>query len=359
MAVVYLPTALMLLAPFAALGWGTAQVLWTMLTIGLFTLACCLMWIVASDSSPPVATCLIAFILANSEVVFAFGNAAGVAVSLCAIAVWCLFTGRFAFAGVVCLAASLAIKPHDSAAVWLYLFIVGGPYRKRAVQALIVVCGLGALAVVWTYAVSPHWIQEITSNLAIVSSRGGIADPGPAGSSNGTGGMIISLQSVASVFHDDPTFYNSAAWVLCAPMFIAWLMRTLRAGTSHIEIWLALAALVPLSMLPVYHRPYDAKLLILAVPACAAVWTQGGVRRWVGLLITSAAILVTSDLPSTLLTMPGRQLPTYPIGLSNQILAVALARPVPLVLLAMSIFFVWVYVRQPSQPGTAIGGRPS
>ena len=359
MAVVYLPTALMLLAPFATFGWGTAQVLWTMLTIGIFTLACCLIWIIASDSSPPVATCLIVFILANSEVVFAFGNAAGVAVSLCAIAVWCFFTGRFEYAGVVCLAASLAIKPHDSAAVWLYLFIVGGQLRKRAVQALIVVCALGALAVVWIYTVSPHWIQEIRSNLEIVSARGGIADPGPAGSSNSTGGMIISLQSVASVFHDDPTFYNSAAWLICAPIFIAWLMRTLRAGTSHVEIWLAFAVLVPLSMLPVYHRPYDAKLLILAVPACAAMWAQGGARRWGGLITTSAAILVTSDLPSALLAVLRTKLPAYPVGLSNQILTVMLARPAPLFLLSMSIFYVWVYVRQPSLPGIAIDGRPS
>ena len=100
----------------------------------LFTLACCLIWSIAADYSLPVATCLLALMLANSEVLFAFGNAAGVAISLCAIAVWCFYTGRFAFVGVVFLAASLAIKPHDSAAVWLYLLIAGGAYRKRAVQ---------------------------------------------------------------------------------------------------------------------------------------------------------------------------------------------------------------------------------
>ena len=67
-------------------------------------------------------------------------------------------------------------------------------------------------------------------------------------------------------------------------------------------------------MLPVYHRPYDAKLLLLAVPACAALWAQGGVRRWLGLVTTSAAILVTSDFPSALLVALGRRLPTDPVG---------------------------------------------
>jgi hypothetical protein len=351
MAVVYLPTALLVIAPFAVLGWGVAQALWTILTIGIFTLACCLIWSVAADRSPPVATLLVAFILANLEVVFAFGNAAGVAVSLCAIAVWCFFTERFAFAGVACLAASLAIKPHDSAAVWLYFLMIGGVYRKRAAQILIVVMALGILAVAWTYQVSPHWIQEIRSNIELVSARGGIADPGPTGISYGTGGMIINLQTVFSVFRDDPRFYNLATWVVCGPLFILWLIRTLRAGGSRAEMWLALAVLVPLSMLPVYHRPYDAKLLLLAVPACAAMWARGGASRWLGLLTTSAAIGVTSDLPSTLLTTLIRRMPTSPVGFFNQILAVVITRPAPIILLAMCIFYLWVYVRQPSSRG--------
>jgi hypothetical protein len=284
--------------------------------------------------------------LANSEVLFAFGNAAGVSISLCAIAVWCFYTGRFASIGVVFLAASLAIKPHDSAAVWFYLLIAGGACRKRALQSLLVVAGLGILAVVWMHHVSPHWIQEIRSNLALVSARGGVADPGPAGISNGTGGIIISLQSAFSIFRDHPHFYGPATWVVCGPLFIAWFMRTIRIGAEHAQIWLALAAMVPLSMLPVYHRPYDAKILLLAVPACAVIWAQGGMRRWFALVTTSAAILVTSDLPSTLLVTLGRRVPTNPLGLSNQLIAVVIARPVPLILLAMSIFYVWVYVRQ-------------
>jgi hypothetical protein len=359
MAVVYLPTALLLIAPFAALGWGAAQALWTILTITLFTLACCLIWSIAADYSLPVATCLLALMLANSEVLYAFGNAAGVAISLCAIAVWCFYTERFVFVGAVFLAASLAIKPHDSAAVWFYLLIAGGAYRKRAVQALIVAGGLGILAVVWMHQVSPHWIQEIRSNLELVSARGGIADPGPAGISNGTGGIIISLQSAFSIFRDDPHFYGPATWAVCAPLFIAWLLRTFRNGAAHPQLWLALAAIAPLSMLPVYHRPYDAKILLLAVPACAAIWAQGGVQRWFALVTTSAAILVTSDFPSTLLVALGRRVPTYPVGLSNQLIAVVIARPVPLILLAMSIFYVWAYVRRPSSQGAAIRSRAS
>ena len=346
MAVVYLPTALLLIAPFAVLGWGTAQALWTLLTISLFTIACCLIWKVAADFSPPLAAIMVGFMLANAEVVFAFGNAAGVAVSLCAIAVWCFITERFETAGIVCLALSLAIKPHDSAAVWLWLLIVGGKHRRWAGQSFLVVCGVGILAALWAYQVSPHWLEELHSNLEIVSARGGVADPGPTGMSNGTGGTIINLQAVFSVFRDDPGLYNMAAYAVCALLFIAWLIRTFRGGRSRTEMWLALAALVPLSMLPVYHRSYDAKLLLLAIPACAALWAQGGAQRWVATLTTSAAILVTSDLPSTILTVMSRRIPANPAGFSEQLLTVVVARPAPLVLLAMAMFYLSVYVRQ-------------
>ena len=89
-------------------------------------------------------------------------------------------------------------------------------------------------------------------------------------------------------------------------------------------------------MLPVYHRPYDAKLLILTVPACAALWAQGGARRWLGMLATSAAIGVTSDLPSSLLTMLSESdcQPRPVVGFSDQILTFVIARPAPLILLS-------------------------
>ena len=72
------------------------------------------------------------------------------------------------------------------------------------------------------------------------------------------------------------------------------------------------------------------------------------------LVTTSAAILLTSDIPSAILTTLIRRLPTYPVALSNQILAVVLTRPIPLVLLAMSIFYAWVSVREPSALAAAI-----
>ena len=352
MAVVYFPTALMLVAPFAALGWAAAQVLWTIFTIGLFTFACYEVWRIAADSSPPLAACLLGLMLTNAEVLFAYGNAAGVAVSLCAIAVCCFVRERWVWAGVLCLAVSLALKPHDAGAVWLLLLVVGGSYRKRALQSALVVCVLCIPAILWVSSISPHWIHELRSNLELVSARGGVADPGPSGISNGTGGAIINLQSAVAVFRDEPQFYSSVAYAICAPLFIAWLVGTVRRRREQIDVWLSMAVLVPLSMLPVYHRPYDTKLLMLAIPGCAALWATGGVRRWFGLIITSVALLLTSDIPVTVLAAVAKRFPAYPVGIWNQLVAVLITRPVPLILLAMSVFYLVVYLR-PSYRATA------
>jgi hypothetical protein len=352
MAVVYLPTALLLLAPFAVLSWTAAQGVWTILTIGLFTLACCLVWIIASDSSPPLALCLCAIMLANAEVVFAFGNAAGIAVSLCVIGVCAFVTNRFALAGALCLAMSLALKPHDSFAIWLYFFLVGGFYRKQVLKTLVAVVVLSVPAFLWVAHISPDWIWEFRSNLAVVGAKGGITDPGPGGASNRTGGMIINLQSAASIVHDDPRAYNLVTYAVCAPLFLVWLFATLRTKNAHAQIWLSLASLVPLSLLPVYHRVYDAKLLLLAIPACALIWNRGGPRRWIVLTTTSAAILFTSDIPESLLVMVTKPLPMHPVGLSEKLRVIFLARSIPLLLLAMCISFLWEYFRQSCTPRT-------
>ena len=58
------------------------------------------------------------------------GNALGLVISLCLIAVWCIVEERFAAGGVLCLAVCLMIKPHDAALVWLYFLLAGGTYRS-------------------------------------------------------------------------------------------------------------------------------------------------------------------------------------------------------------------------------------
>jgi heme/copper-type cytochrome/quinol oxidase subunit 2 len=95
-----------------------------------------------------------------------------------------------------------------------------------------------------------------------------------------------------------------------------------------------------------YHRPYDAKLLLLTVPACCLLWDEGRSIRWVALLVSTAAIVSTADIPLTILLTLTRNLHISTMKLSGQILTVVLTRPAPIVLLVMGIFYLWIYVRR-------------
>ena len=339
-----LPTSLFLVAPFAYLPYGTAHLLWMMLMDGSFLVAACLMWDLGAEFNPVVAGALTGFVLANSEVLVIIGNAAAMVVGFCLIAIWCFIKNRLVMIGIVFLALSLAFKPHDAGFVWLYLLLAGGALRKRALQVLVLAIAISVPAILWVSHVAPHWMQELQSNLAATSSRGDLNDPGPSSMGAHTLGMVVSLQTILSEFRDDPGFYNPAAYLIIGPLMLIWAAVTLRSRFSTDKMWIALAAISALSLLPVYHRIYDAKLLLLSIPACAMLWAEGGLIGWLSVGITTLAIVFTSDLPWVIFSMILSQLrPTIP-WLSDSVLNALVVFPAPTALLAMSIMYLWVYV---------------
>jgi hypothetical protein len=341
-----LPTALFLVAPFAFLAWGPAHLLWMFLIASCLTLAAILAWLLAERYESGVSLFLICIVLADSEIILAGGNSAGIAVSLCVVAVWCFLKQRFVFAGVLCMAVSLALKPHDAGLVWLFFLLAGGVYRKRALQTLAVVIALGLPAVLWVSYAAPNWTQELHSNLLEASARGSLNDPGPASISFRSADKIIDLQSVVSVFRDDPSIYNPASYLLCGALLAVWSVSTLRSRLTPARALLALAAIAAFSMLPVYHRQHDAKLLLLTVPACAMLWAEGGLTRWIALLLNTAGIVLTSDIPSASLVILTNNLHFGTVGMLEQIRTVAVMGLAPIVLLALGIFYLWVNVRR-------------
>jgi hypothetical protein len=319
------------------------------------TLAAFLTMDLAGEHAQGVSLFLICILLANSEVLFTVGNTAGIAVSLCVVAVWCFLRGRFLSAGVICLALSLAIKPHDSGLVWLYFLLAGGVYRKRALQTLVVTLLLAAPAIVWVSRVAPEWRSELQANLASTSAHGDISDPGPSSiNRKGAADIIIDLQSVMSVIRDDPGVYNPATYLICGSLLLVWATTTWRrTSTSVPNAAFALASVSALSMLATYHRPYDAKLLLLAVPACTVLWAEGGKVARFALTITTAGVLLTGDIPLAILALITKNLTIPTMGLVAKILLLAILRPAPLILLVVAIFYLCIYARRVSLSKTA------
>jgi hypothetical protein len=343
------PTTLFLVIPLAALPWKFAAPVWMALIAGCFIAACFCLWSFGAGSEPRIYGALIFLIMVNSGQLLSTGNTAGLVVSLAVIATCCFLQERFVPAGIVCLAVALVMKPHDAGPIWLYFLLAGGIHRKRAIQTLALTIAILLAAVLWVSHAAPHWFLELQSNPAASFSSGGVNDPGPS-----TGGgfgvvKVINLQAALSFIRNDARFYNPVAYVVCGALLLAWCVKTLRSGFSRKRSRFALAAISALAMLPTYHRTYDARLLLLTVPACALLWRQRGPIAWWALLLSVAGIIITGDLFWVVLF----QFTRY----SRPSITWAMI-PTPLVLLAVGGFYLWIYLRGVPMSAAAAGESP-
>ena len=60
-------------------------------------------------------------------------------------------------------------------------------------------------------------------------------------------------------------------------------------------------------------------------------------------VINTAGFILTSDIPAVILQILAKQLHIEPFGLSGMMATILLMRPTSLVLLVMSMFYLWVY----------------
>jgi hypothetical protein len=356
---IYFPPAFVFTAPFALLPSGPAQWLWMVLTAGCLILAAILIWDLARDDSLYISLFLICFVLANSEILFATCNVAGIVVSLCVVAVWCFIEERFMPIGVLCLAVSLAVKPHDAGLVWLVFLVAGGVYRKRALQTIAVNAALAVPTIFWVTHIAPHWMQELHSNLLVDLSPGGACDPGLSFSSGNGPSAILDLQSTISVFSDNARIYNPISYVVCGALLLLIAIRVRKSRFTRDSAWLALASIVPLTILVTYHQYVDAKLLLLTVPACAMLWAEGGPIGWLALMMTAAGIVSTGDIALTALQILTSTLQISTARPSGRLLTLVLTRPAPLILLAMAAFYTWAYIRRAPDLESPVGPKCS
>ena len=276
---------------------------------------------------------------------------AGIAISFCVVAVWCFLKKRFVALGVLCLAISLALKPHDTGLVWLYFLLAGGVYRKRALQTLAVFAALSLPVILWVTHVSPHWMQELHSNMSALSVHGGLNDPSPASSGAHGLGMMINLQTALSFFRDDPRFYNPATYLVCGVLLLVWAFTTLRSRVTPAG---------GLAGAGGHCASFHAACLSSAGRCRSSAAYGSGLRHALGRgrpcrrgsrsLVNAAGLVLTGDLTWAIILGPLSNLHLTLSRQAGQILIAALVFPAPLILLAMAIFYLWVYVRRGHKP---------
>ncbi|HZB87557.1 MAG TPA: glycosyltransferase 87 family protein, partial [Terracidiphilus sp.] len=293
---IYPPTALLLTVPFALLPWGPAHFLWMALIAASFTLAAYLIWRVCAGHAPVISGALIGLLLADCGLLLLLGNAAGVAVTFTIIGAYCIVDARFSLIGVLALAIALLYKPHDAGLIWLALLLAGGVWRKRALQTLAVAAAVSIPAFLWVMRVAPGWLTELRANLTGDSAFAALNDPGRASLASRNPNMVIDLQAAVSVFWADARAYNLISAAICAVLLLIWAFITLRRVRTARTLWFAMAVAAPLTMLVSYHRPHDAKLLLLTMPACALLCAARGPAARLAVLVNTLAFLFTGTI---------------------------------------------------------------
>ncbi len=343
---IYPPTAFSVTLPFAMLPFKLAQVFWLLVTAASMIGAGFLMWELSAQYAPLLAGALIGLTLANCELFLAVAGPGGIAIGFCVMAAWCFVRDRFALIGVFLLALSLMLKPHDSALIWLCFLIAGGSYRKRALQTLAVVVGISLPLLAWISYLVPGWLHELGANLAANSAHGALSDPGVSSAAGHGIAMIISLQTIFSFFLDEPGFYNLSSYLVSGVLLAIWLVKMIRSQTSGDGLLFALAAVAPLSMLPVYHRLDDSKVLLLMLPACSLLWRERGAFARLAALVTTFQILLTSAIPWAIFLALIKRVHAPQPGWGTQCVIALQVLPAPLILLVVGVFFLWMYLRR-------------
>jgi Glycosyltransferase family 87 len=287
----YPPSTLLVLFPLALLDYPTAWLIWFLLNGALFVTAVVLVLSLCPRLHRWLATALGAVLLAGSSQLLILAQPSAFAVSTVVIGVYFFLRGQALLLGSILLTLSLAIKPQIGGLIVLYLFFKG-IHRRYAAQAMagtltIILCGGLILRM---HPQSADWVSDLRANLSMATAPGATDDPRPA---NGQASAALNLQTITSIFFSDEKGFNDAAYVIFTLLFAAWAVAALRMNPTMENHLLSLGVLSVLTLLPIYHRNYDSRFLILSIPAALIVYEN---RRFVGAFLCVLVALATVSI---------------------------------------------------------------
>lgn len=252
-------TCLLQLAPLALLPWHVAHASW--LVISLLAYAATVLSVLSLTGlqrSPRSMYLFLAFALALAP--FHTGLAAGsiviVAVGLVATATWAATRQHSILAGIL-VALAVGLKPQIGLPFLVY-YVVRRRWRLSAV-AVGLVAMFAAVATIRLWVSGTPWMQSYLYDNKVLFAPGSLGDfteldPIRFG--------LVNLQLPVYAILGNRQMANIVAVLVALTMGFVWLFLVTRAESTRNEL-LELSALAVISLLPVYHRFYDASLLIL------------------------------------------------------------------------------------------------
>lgn len=285
---VYPPSTFLVLSPLALLRFPVARVLWFLLNGCLLVTAARLIQIMSPVQYRWLTTVLVSYFVITAEIVLVLGQPAVFAISLLIIGSYFFLSDRFLPAGGLLFPLSLAVKPQIGALIVLYLLLRRIHWRYAAMA----MAGAGVLLLSATLILGHHprsaaWASTLRANLSATLGPGGSADPRPE---NQQAIGDLNLQTLTSIFFPEAHTFNIVAYCVFLALLGLGIFVALRTSASRETHFISLAALSVLTLMPVYHRFYDTRLLLLSVPAVGVIFQR---RRLLGVLIALLTLLAT------------------------------------------------------------------
>lgn len=276
-------TCLFLLAPLAVLPWPAAYFAWLIITACL-TLG--VIWSLASfvgegigrdrvafDKNDWRSYVFVAFTLALAPLHTGFAAASIVisTVALCGIALSLERRGSEASAGIL-FGIAICLKPQIGLP-FLACYLLRRHWRLAAI-AIVVVPTTALLAWARLAIGGTPWLQNYRMDNKVLLATGILSD---FTERNSIRFSLINLQVLFYALLHRAAAANLLAFAISGILFGIWLVLMLRRGSRNRDLLLPISTLVVLSLFPVYHRFYDAFLLI--VPLCWSLREFSGPRN--------------------------------------------------------------------------------
>ena len=264
----YPPGTLAAVAPLARLRWPAARAAWAVGTgLLLAAMVAVLPAVAGLRWSDPrgVAVAVGALLLSPTRAAMALGQPAVATAALIVLAAWAAGRGHARRAGVA-LGVAACLKPQLAGPFIAYLVL--RRHGRAATWAAVLFAAVTAASAAHLSHDGVRWWGEWAAAVRRASSPGQVNDVTPGGVNRFA---MVNLAVVLHAFFRSPTVVTGIVAVVAIGTAAAFAVVVRRRPTHGLPP-AELAFVAAWSLLPVYHRWYDAEPLALAVAWAAAAW---------------------------------------------------------------------------------------
>lgn len=281
--------SVVLMAPIGALPWPAAKIAWLGVLLISFSMT---VWALAKTAGfhfgdaqgiAFIAGCLA---LAPFHTGIANGNQSILVIALCALGIYGANRESDIAAGLL-FGAAASMKPHIAAFIVLYYLL--RQRWKLFATAIGFTAFLALIAVGWMQLSGVSWKTDYFHNLVRFATQNRIDD---FTSANPVRFLLVNLQVLFYTFTHQARSANLLAFLVGGALALAWTYFVIRRRPGCSEL-LPLSGIAVISMLPMYHRIYDAS--ILAIPLCWCLTMPAG--RLKGIAKATAILMLPFAVP--------------------------------------------------------------